>query len=94
MADAYTATGQCQAVLDIVRGLSDKAIWYEIWEGVVAVVGMCVRYGRAGLAFHRGEFAELQNMKLERLTRNLGTWGYLTVTVSSGGGPGNAISEA
>ncbi|KAL8982572.1 MAG: hypothetical protein Q9205_002963 [Flavoplaca limonia] len=69
------STGQCQAVVAIVRGLSDKAIWYEIWEGVVAVVGMCVRYGRSGLAFHRG------------------TWGYLTVTVSSGGGPGGAISE-
>lgn len=26
-----------------------------MWEGVVAVVGMCVRAGRAGLGFHRGE---------------------------------------
>ena len=33
-------------------------------------------------------------MKLERLTKTIGTWGYLTVTVSSGGGPGGAISEA
>lgn len=50
-----SASGQCEATITTVRGLSDTAKWYEIWEGVVAVAGMCVRAGRAGLGFHRGE---------------------------------------
>lgn len=50
-----SASGQCEATITTVRGLSDTAKWYEIWEGVVAVAGMCVRAGYAGLGFHRGE---------------------------------------
>ncbi|CAL8584042.1 hypothetical protein XPA_009650 [Xanthoria parietina] len=53
----YTITepsGQCEATITTVRGLSDLAKWYEMWEGVVAVAGMCVRAGYAGLGFHRG----------------------------------------
>ncbi len=49
------ASGQCEATITTVRGLSDLAKWYEMWEGVVAVAGMCVRAGYAGLGFHRGE---------------------------------------
>lgn len=35
-------------------GPTDVSSWYEIWQAVVAVEGMCVRNGQVGTARDRG----------------------------------------
>ena len=32
----------------------DSATWYEIWEAVVAIDGMCARFGKGGSFFNLG----------------------------------------
>lgn len=41
-------------------GITDVSSFYEMWEAVVAVNGLCVRFGRAGTAFLRGMFLLLR----------------------------------
>lgn len=49
------ASRQCVAVV-LTTGLTDVSSFYEIWEAVVAVNGMCVRSGHSGTAFLRGTY--------------------------------------
>lgn len=37
-------------------GITDTSTYYEMWEAVVAVTGMCVRAGYSGTAFLRGSY--------------------------------------
>jgi len=34
---------------------TDVSSWYEMWEAIQAVNGMCVRLGLVGTAVHRGK---------------------------------------
>ena len=49
-----SASRDCVAIVDNV-GPSEIWSWYNIWEEMVAVEGMCVRQGLEGQAFGHGE---------------------------------------
>lgn len=41
-------------------GGEDQSSYYEIWEGVQAIIGMCIRFGNWGRAIKRGMCAEYE----------------------------------
>ena len=45
--------GQCAATIQ-TSGATDQSSWYEMWEAIVAVNGICVRFGNLGIALARG----------------------------------------
>ena len=45
--------------------MADNSTWYKLWEGAQAVVGMCLRAGRAGLAFRQGETFEVTEERMQ-----------------------------
>ncbi|KAL8932341.1 MAG: hypothetical protein Q9216_006874 [Gyalolechia sp. 2 TL-2023] len=44
---------QCLGIIQTV-GPEDESSYYEIWEGVQAIIGMCLRFGSWGRANKRG----------------------------------------
>ncbi|KAL8911320.1 MAG: hypothetical protein Q9171_003485 [Xanthocarpia ochracea] len=44
---------RCKVTIDTLR-TEDQSSWYEMWEAVQAMYGMCIRFGKAGKAFDRG----------------------------------------
>ncbi|KAL9031612.1 MAG: hypothetical protein Q9196_000369 [Gyalolechia fulgens] len=44
---------QCLGIVQTTGG-EDQSSWYEIWEGVQAVIGMCIRFGNWGRALKIG----------------------------------------
>ncbi|KAI4235495.1 MAG: hypothetical protein LQ349_003120 [Xanthoria aureola] len=49
---------KCVAAI-FTTGITDTSTYYEMWEAVVAVTGMCVRAGYSGTAFLRGRNRQL-----------------------------------
>lgn len=43
----------CLATIRTLGGI-DVSSFYEIWEAIVAVNGMCIRFGDIGTAWYRG----------------------------------------
>ncbi|KAI4225841.1 MAG: hypothetical protein L6R36_003597 [Xanthoria steineri] len=54
----YESNRQCEAIVRTL-GLPDVSSFYEVWEAVVAVSGMCVRFGQIGTAWYRGQKKQL-----------------------------------
>ena len=48
-----TADRQCEATIRSL-GAPDISSFYEVWEAIVAVTGMCIRFGQIGTAWYRG----------------------------------------
>lgn len=48
-----TGDRQCKAIIQ-TAGATDVSTFYEMWEAIVAVNGMCVRFGNTGTALQRG----------------------------------------
>lgn len=46
--------GNCQFIIDSTLG-SDTSSWYEVWQAMVAINGMCTRYGKLGIAYALGK---------------------------------------
>lgn len=45
---------RCCKITINTNGRTDHASWYEMWEAVQAMYGMCLRFGKAGRAINRG----------------------------------------
>lgn len=54
----YDDGQQCKAVIR-TSDITDVSTFYEVWEAVVAITGMCIRFGHTGTAFLRGEKKKL-----------------------------------
>lgn len=50
-----TGGRQCVAVIR-TGGARDVSSYYEMWEAIVAVTGMCIRFGHLGVAYGRGAY--------------------------------------
>lgn len=50
-----TGGRQCVAVIR-TGGARDVSTYYEMWEAIVAVTGMCIRFGHLGVAYGRGAY--------------------------------------
>lgn len=40
-------------IIQTIEG-EDSSSWYEMWEAVQAIIGMCLRFGQWGTAIKRG----------------------------------------
>ncbi|KAL9593765.1 MAG: hypothetical protein Q9219_007396 [cf. Caloplaca sp. 3 TL-2023] len=49
----YESSHECMGVIHTMGG-ADSSSWYEIWEALVTIVGVCMRYNYWGMAFGRG----------------------------------------
>lgn len=49
----YESSGKCLGIIQTIEG-EDQSSWYEIWEAVQAVIGVCLRFGQWGMAIKRG----------------------------------------
>ena len=47
---------RCRAIVKLDSNAQDTANWYEIWQGLVAVEGMCGRFGRCGVVSEMGMY--------------------------------------
>ena len=49
----------CKVTLDMRQTRppvhEDVAVWYDIWEAVVAIDGMCARFGKGGTFYNLGK---------------------------------------
>ncbi|KAL9597053.1 MAG: hypothetical protein Q9219_005382 [cf. Caloplaca sp. 3 TL-2023] len=64
--ELFESGHQCKAVVRTTAG-TDKMTFYDMWEAIVAVTGMCVRFGNTGSALQRGEKGELEiSIELDR----------------------------
>ncbi|KAL8992140.1 MAG: hypothetical protein Q9188_007652 [Gyalolechia gomerana] len=61
---------QCKAIIR-TAGETDTSSFYEVWEAIVAVSGMCVRFGHAGTALQRGTWTS--DDRLPSMTRQTDT---------------------
>ncbi|KAL8857966.1 MAG: hypothetical protein Q9178_005425 [Gyalolechia marmorata] len=49
---------RCKVTIDTLR-TEDTSSWFEMWEAVQAMYGMCIRFGKAAKATDRGENKQL-----------------------------------
>lgn len=60
-AECFRIAGRkCMAKIETI-GPTDVSSWYEVWQAIVALEGMCVRNGQVGTAGKRGMWLCLLN---------------------------------
>lgn len=51
---SFYTVGNCQFIIDSTHE-GDTSSWYELWQAMVAINGMCTRFGKLGTAYALGK---------------------------------------